>query len=165
MVVGWSKVENAESYTLEIFPSAGWFYIIKIGDKNLSLPFAGVSGAGSGLYQTSVTLRGMTSNTLYTLTIKPFNWVGSGGSTTIKQLTSKFIAQLSRRKISKLKLRFVELPQPINLRVLSETISHNTMSIHWDKVSGADTYEVKVTPPDGIVGAGQGILDTYTVLR
>lgn len=126
-VVGWAKVDGAQSYTLEINPSTG------------------ISGAGRGLYKTNANLLGLTPNTLYSITVRAINWVGLGAATTIRQLT--------------------KLPAPSNVRVVSETISHNTMSVHWDPVVGADTYEVAVSPGEGVRGAGQGITETYVILR
>ncbi|XP_039254484.2 tenascin-N-like [Styela clava] len=127
MVVGWAKVPDAQSYTLEVAPSTG------------------ISGAGRGIYKTSANLLGMTPNTQYTITVRAINWVGLGQAATIRQLT--------------------KLPPPSNVRVVMETVSHNSMSVHWDPVVGANTYEVSVSPPDGVLGAGQGITDTYVILR
>lgn len=126
MQVGWTEVDKAESYVLDISPK--------------------IQREDGPIYKTSTTLRGLTANTQYTITVRPKNWVGMGGSVTLRQYT--------------------KLPSPDNVKPIGATISYNQVSVQWDPVNGADSYMIQVDPPSSnIEGAGEGIMDTLTTIR
>lgn len=128
MQVAWTEVGDAESYTVDVQPSSG------------------VSGAGDQIYKTSTTLRGLTPNTQYTITVRPVNWVALGGAATLQQYT--------------------KLPSPTGVKIIEATISHDTVAIQWDPVNGATGYKVELEPSSpGISGDGSGIKDTLTTIR
>ena len=126
MQIGWTEVDKAESYVLDISPK--------------------IQREDGPIYKTSTTLRGLTANTQYTITVRPRNWVGYGGAVTLKQYT--------------------KLPSPDNVKSIGATISYNQVSIQWDPVNGADSYKIAVDPPSpSIMGIGDGIMDTLATIR
>ena len=126
MQIGWTEVDKAESYVLDISPK--------------------IQREDGPIYKTSTTLRGLTANTQYTITVRPRNWVGYGGAVTLKQYT--------------------KLPSPDNVKSIGATISYNQVSIQWDPVNGADSYKIAVDPPSpSILGIGDGIMDTLATIR
>ena len=128
MQIAWTEVTDAESYVVDVQPSSG------------------VSGAGNAIYKTSTTLRGLTPNTQYTITVRPRNWVALGGAATLQQ--------------------FTKLPSPTGVRIIEATVSHDTVAIQWDPVNGATGYQVELEPTsDSITGNGSGLKDTLTTIR
>ena len=75
-------MDKAESYVLDISPK--------------------VQREDGPIYKTSTTLRGLTANTQYTITVRPKNWVGLGGAVTLTQYT--------------------KLPSPDNVKPIGATI-------------------------------------------
>ena len=82
MTVNWVEVDGAEVYFVDVSPSGG------------------VTGYEGGIQSNSVTLRGLTQNTQYTVTVRPKNWVGLGGSRSIRQTT-----KLGKPKLLKVKYK------------------------------------------------------------
>uniref|UniRef100_H2Z3W1 Fibronectin type-III domain-containing protein n=1 Tax=Ciona savignyi TaxID=51511 RepID=H2Z3W1_CIOSA len=127
MTVTWSAIQDVEYYKVAVDPPIG------------------VIGTGSRTYTTSITLRGMSANTLYNIIIIPFNYVGDGARATVSHYT--------------------KMRPPTRLVVNLATVTSSTIGFQWQQVDGTHGYQLRVSPSVPGLDLNQLILETEFVLR